>query len=86
MILVTNGERASVAVDYLDAATEVVSEVELGRTCHRNLLGEVEKSSGGSDEGLQAFLPAKVKLQTYWRGAGAVDTLATLLNRKDSRT
>src|SRR6266404_5277213 len=63
LVLVADRECTAVAVDDLDAAAEVESEVEAGGSGYGHLFVEVEEASGGLGEGLRAAVAAEVEFQ-----------------------
>jgi hypothetical protein len=69
---------SAVAVDNLDAAAEVEGEVEASSAGYGDLFVEVEETSGGLGEWLDASVAAEVELQTDRREASGVDALARL--------
>ena len=77
-VLVADRECSAVAVDDLNAAAEIESEVEARGAGHRHLFVEVEEASGGLTEWLHAPIATEVEFQTDGRQAPAVDALASL--------
>ncbi len=80
LVLVSDRERAAVAVDDLDAAAEIEGEVETRGAVYWNLFVEVEKAAGGLTKWLHASIATEVEFQADRRSTEAIDALSRLSN------